>query len=104
MDLPALTVFGALLTVPAIIGLAQGKDGPTRTILGLAVAIGAILTLSPFVDAIRDLLNGNLIRALAVAAAVLGVLITVRIGNPVLATLTSTGGGLLALQAFGVLS
>lgn len=103
MTLYALTVFAAMLAVPCIIGLAQGRDTSTRILLGTAISVALLLGLSPFVDTIGDLLNGNLVRALGGIAAVLGVLVTVRIGNPVIATLTTTGGLLLAMEAFGAL-
>jgi hypothetical protein len=104
MHIHALTVFGALLAIPCIVGLAQGKDKTTNTLLSATAIVAALLALSPFVDQIGDLMNGNLIRALAALAAVLGILVTVRIGNQVIATLTTVGGLLLAAHAFNIIS
>ncbi len=103
MDIPYLTAFALLIVVPCLIGLAQTKEVSNRTLLGLTGALGAIIALIPIVDAIRDLINGNLLKALVVVTAVLAVITGVRIRNPAIAALICTGAGFLAAQVFGIL-
>jgi len=104
MALPLDTALGAMIAVPAVIALTQGsKDKGTRVMLFVLVALSVVVALTPFVDVLRDYLNGNLRIALAVAAGILGVVTAIRIPNHVLSTLIIAGGGLLALVALHVI-
>lgn len=103
MDIPYLTAFGLLIVIPCLIALARTKETSNRTLLGLTAALAAIIALIPVADAIGDLINGNLLRALAVVTAVLAVITSVRIRDPATAALICTGGGFLAAQVFGIL-
>jgi len=99
-----LTVFGALQAIPTIIALAQGaKDGATKGILIAGTVTSLVLALSPYIDQIDDLLNGNLIRAVAVACGILGLLTLVRVPNRVLGTLAVVGGALATLLALNII-
>lgn len=104
MSIPLLTALGALQAVPTIIALAQGaKDTGTKTVLIVGAIGSSILALSPYVDAIRDLLNGNLVTAIAVTCGVFGILTLVRCPNRVLGTLATVGGVLAALVRLDVI-
>lgn len=99
-----LTVFGALQAIPTIMALAQGaKDGATKGILIAGTVTSLILALSPYIDQIGDMMNGNMIRAMAVACGILGLLTLVRVPNRVLGTLAVVGGSLAALLALGII-
>lgn len=103
-SIPLLTVFGALQAIPTIIALAQGaKDGATKGILMSGTVASLILALLPYIDQINDLMNGNLIRAMAIGCGVLGLLTLVRVPNRVLGTLALVGGGLAALLALDII-
>jgi hypothetical protein len=102
-SIPLLTVFGALQAVPTIIALAQGaKDGVTKGILVAGAVVSTVLAVAPHVDAIENLLSGDLVKVLAVACAVLGVLTLVRVPNRVLGTLATVAGTLSALTALDI--
>lgn len=99
-----LTVFGALQAIPTIMALAQGaKDGVTKGILIAGTATSLVLALSPYIDQIHDMMNGNLLRAMAIACGILGILTLVRVPNRVLGTLAVVGGALAALWALNII-
>jgi hypothetical protein len=102
-SLPLITALGALQAVPTIIALAQGaKDGGTKAVLVTGAIVSTVLAVAPYVDAIRDLLSGDLVKALAVACGVLGVLTLVRVPNRVIGTLATVAGALAALTALDI--
>lgn len=103
MHIHYLTAFGLLTAIPCIIALTRSKDNATRTLLGVTLALAAVIALVPVVDVLRDLINGNLLRALAAVTGVLAVIVAIRVQLPVIAALTCTGGLLLAAEAFGIL-
>jgi len=103
MHIAYLTAFGLLTAVPCVIALTRSKDNATRTLLGVTLVLATVLALLPIVDFLRDLINGNLLRALAAVTGVLAVIVAIRVQLPVIAALTCTGGVLLAAQAFGIL-
>lgn len=103
-SLALLTALGALQAVPTIIALAQGaKDGGTKGVLIAGAIASSVLALSPYVDQIGDLMNGSLVKAIAVACGVLGILTLVRVPNRILGTLATVGGVLAALHALDVI-
>jgi len=103
-SIPLLTVFGALQAIPTIIALAQGaKDGATKGILMSGTVVSLMVALLPYIDQINDLMNGNLVRAMAVGCGILGLLTLVRVPNRVLGTLAVVGGALTTLHALGII-
>lgn len=103
MNIDHLTAFGLLTAIPCMVALTRSKDNPSRTLLGVTLALAVVIALVPVVDFLRDIINGNLLRALAAITAVLAVVVLIRIKQPVVAALVCTGGLLLAAQAFGIL-
>lgn len=103
-SIPLFTVLGALQAIPTIIALTHGaKDGLTKGVLIAGAVCASVLALSPYIDQIRNLMNGDLIKALAVACGVLGILTLVRVPNRMLGALATVGGGLAALCALGII-
>jgi hypothetical protein len=96
------TVLAAMQAVPATIAIAQGKEPATRTLCGVLLAVALWLVLDHQWEVIENLTTATLHQALALAAAVLGVIVAVRIRQPVLGTLIITGGVLLAALALDV--
>ena len=95
-------VLAAMQVVPATIAIAQGKEAATRTLCGVLLAVALWLVLDHQWDVIENLTTKTLHQVLALAAAVLGVIVAVRIRQPVLGTLIITGGVLLAALALGI--
>ena len=100
--LPLTTVFAAMQAVPCIIALVQVKDATVRTVGALLLVVSAWLGLEPYLGFLRDITSGTLFQILAIVAAVLGVVVAVRLKQSVLGTLLISGGVLLALLALGV--
>ena len=96
------TVLAAMQAVPAIIAIAQGKENTTRVLCGGLLAVSLWLLLDHQWDVVRDLTTDTLQQALAVAAAVLGVVVAVRLASGVLSTLIICGGVLLAGLSLGI--
>jgi hypothetical protein len=96
------TVYAAIQIVPAVIGIAQGKDSTTKAFAGSLIAVAAWLGLHRDVGFIRDATNGTLYQVLALAGAVLGVVVAVRFKERIAATLIITASALLALHALQV--
>ena len=101
-QLPLTSIFAAMQAVPCIIALTQVKDAAVRTVGGILLLVSAWLGLMPYLGFLRDLTSDTLFQVLAIAAAVLGVVVAVRLKQSVLGTLLITGGVLLALLALRV--
>ncbi len=103
MHLDHLTAFGLLTAIPCIIALTRSKDNASRTLLGVTLAMAMLVALVPVVGFLREIINTNLLRALAAVTAVLAIIVATRVQLPVIAALVCTGGLLLAAQAFAIL-
>jgi hypothetical protein len=102
MTLPHATAFALLAGIPALVGLTRGGDGATRgTLIALLIIVG-VLGAAPYVGSIDDLLNGNLVRALAVASLVLAVVGALRVKQPIIGTLIITATSLLTAWDLGL--
>jgi hypothetical protein len=97
------SALAAVQIVPAVIAIAQGKDPTTKGLTGALIALAAWIGLHHYVGFIHDATNRTLYQILAVIAAILGVVVAVRLKQPVLGTLIVTGGALLGLRALDVI-
>jgi hypothetical protein len=96
------TVLAAMQVVPATIAIAQGKEVATRALCGVLIVVALWLGLDHHWDVLERLTTDTLHQVLAVVAAVLGVIVAMRIRQPVLGTLIIAGGVLLAALALGI--
>jgi hypothetical protein len=103
MSVPLDTVLGATLAVSSLCALVSApRDNFTKLMLVLAVALGLTLGLAPPIEAIESSVHGTLARALAMAAAVIGIVIAVRVQNRAIGALAAGSGLVLAAKATGI--
>ena len=104
MALHLHTTLSLISAVPAVIAIAQGKDGATRAWCGALLAVTLAIGLRPYVGFIAQYVNDHAVMGLCVAAGVLSVICAVRAGNAVLSTLMVTGSVLLALLSLRIVA
>ncbi len=97
MTLHLDTVLAVLIAVPAIIALAQGKDGATRAWCGFLLVLTVLVGARYWVDFLDRYITGGLLQGMAVAIVVLGVIVAVRAASQIYGTLMITAAVLLAL-------
>lgn len=103
MAFPLDTTFCLIAAVPAVIAIAQGKDGATRAWCGALLLVALAIGLRHWIGPLDRVLNGAAIQGLAIATGVLSVVCAVRAGNAILSTLMVTGSVLLAANKLGLI-
>ena len=103
MAIPLDLALAALQIIPAFIGIVQGRDSATKALAASLCAVAGWIGLRHQVEMIDHATNATLYQVLAVAGAVLGVVVAVRLKERLAATLIITGSGLLALHALRVI-
>ena len=105
MAIPLATVLCLMAAVPAVICLAQGKDGPTKVWCAGLLVLVTIIGLYPYVPMVRDLMNkAHVYQISATASAVIALVCGIRIADGIFATLMLSGTVLLALITWGVVN
>ncbi len=102
MNLPLDTVLCLLAAVPAGISLAQGKDGATKAWCAGLLVVTLTIGLRHWIAPLDRLVDANVFKVAASAAAVIAIVCAVRIAHAIFGTLMVTGTVLLALLALGV--
>lgn len=100
--MPILTALGLLMAIAAVIALVQeGKDPTTKSLVISAIVVGAVFILYPYTSWLRDIAphHGTLYIILSIAAAVIAVLVALRVKNRAIGAVCCCGAGLIALEA-----
>jgi len=105
--MPLYTALGLLVVIPCLLALIQeGKERSVATMAGIQLVLGGIYAVWPEVDLVQDLLGDDddtIFRIGAIALAVLGVMLVVKLQNRVVGSCLACGACLIGLIAVGII-
>lgn len=104
--MPPLTAFALVVVTACVIALVQeGKDQTIKSCAAVTLILGMVFALHSYISFLRDIApsHGTLFIILAVANAVLGLVIALRLKNRVVGTLACAFAAVIALDALRVI-
>jgi hypothetical protein len=96
------SILAALQGLPCLIGVLQTSDRTTRALGILLVLLDIVIGLRPYVDLVARCTPHPIGLVLALAAAMSGLIVAVRLAHQVIATLIIVAGVLLAAVQLGL--